>query len=681
MKEIQTQIKHNSIEQSINKNFIQNKAQSGIKNRKIKQVPKIENIKATVANTTANAVKVTSVAGKAAATTVEAAMPSETGNADDIGAAVADDVKHTAADVGKNVADYAQSAAQNHIKSISSKKALTKKSISSSVISSVGEKGARKAEKINKTSVPNRYVNPSAKPQLSNVAKNRIKSISNNKTIIQKAVSSPTILHSVNRSIKRAATNKIKSAKQKVITSTAKKSAMNLVSVASAAKISQKISFLRKSNERKNFKRAKIRGTGKVKVVAEKVAAAVGKTTQTVQKGAAAFTSTDSDNQVDIGENISRQLKDTATKAADKGIEKTAQGVKNVSKSLKSSRSIQTAQKHSGINKTIHTAQKRTIQKTVKATGNVSKKSVKTSAKAAKNAAKATKTTAKTTVKTTKTASKTTAKIIGGIAKAVGSLIVSPAGPIILIIAAVVLLIVLIVSIISGAAGAVSGATAAVVSPLNWIFGSSASSSTEDLKDAYEDYLDMATAAYKDIADYMEDTINDYSLDDNDILEFNGASITPASSGAYSVKTMLQDSADDIDWTYFIEVYYIYMQRTVDNPELTKEGMYEFMMSEYYSLETSEETGITCPTADCETDTYWCISDDYCPDVTYDEEDDITSCPGHEYSYCPGNHKKVTITFEVVPNILDVLGFTDEEKERLELGLNLLDELFAEEEP
>lgn len=680
MKEIQTQIKHNSIEQSIDKNFIQNKAQSGIKNRKIKQVPKIENIKATVANTTANAVKVTSVAGKAAATTVEAAMPSETGNADDIGAAVADDVKNTAADVGKNVADYAQSAAQNHIKSISNKKALTKKSISSSVISSVGEKAAKKAEIINQTSVPNRYVKPSVKPQLSNVAKHRIKSISNNKTIIQKAVSSPTILHSVNREIKRAATNKIKSAKQKVITSTAKKSAMNLVSVASSAKISQKISFLRKNNEKKTFKRAQTRGTGKVKVVVEKVAAAVGKTAQTVQKGAAAFTSTDSDNQVDIGENISRQLKDTATKAADKGIEKTAQGVKNVSKSLKSSRSIQTAQKHSGINKTIHTAQKRTIQKTVKATGNVSKKSVKTSAKAAKNAAKATKTTAKTTVKTTKTASKTTAKIIGGIAKAVGSLIVSPAGPIILIIAAVVLLIVLIVSIISGAAGAVSGATAAVVSPLNWIFGSSASSSTEDLKDAYEDYLDMATAAYKDIADYMEDTINDYSLDDNDILEFNGASITPASSGAYSVKTMLQDSADDIDWTYFIEVYYIYMQRTVDDPKLTKEGMYNFMLSEYYYLETSEETGITCPTADCETDTFY-HSSGYCNDGFVDDEDQLVKCEGHTYSYCPGNHKKVTITFEVVSNILDVLGFTDEEKEKLELGLNLLDELFAEEEP
>lgn len=644
MKEIQTQIKHNSIENGIDRNFIQNKAQNGIKNRKLKQNSKIENVKAAVANTTAQAAKIAGVAGKTAATTLEAAMPSGAGNTDDIGAAVADDFKRTAADLGNKVTDYAQNSI------------------------------FKAAERFKSGNIV-------VKPQMSVISKKRIKAISNNKTVIQKAVSSPTILHSVNRSIKRVATNKIQSAKQKVITATAKKSVTNLVSAVSSVKVSQKVALIKSNDKKRKLKNSKVYGSkDKIKAVTEKAVAVAEKTAETTQKGAAAFTSNDSGSLTDVGEDFSQQTKNTASKFADRGIEQSTQGVRNISKSIKNIRTATLNTPSKGVSKTLHTVQKRTIQKSAKTTGKVGKKTIKTAKRSAKAAAKATKAAAKTTVKVTKAVVDTTSKIVSGIAKAIGALMSTPAGPIILVVLIAVIVLIILVSVLTNLSTGTTSAVAAIVSPLDWIFGNSASSSTEDLKDTYDDYLDMAAEAYKDLASSMEEKINDYSLDDNDILEFNGASITPASSAALSVKEMLQDSADDIDWTYFIEVYYIYMQRTVDNPELTKDGMYSFMVSYYYSLETSSTRGITCPTADCQSVTWYHPSGKYCPDVEdYDEESDTPSCAGHTEHFCPGNHRKVTINFEAVPNILDVLGFTDEEKEKLELGLSLLDEIFPDE--
>lgn len=631
MKEIQTQIKHNSIENGIDRNFIQNKAQNGIKikNRKLKQNSKIENVKATVANTTAQAAKIAGVAGKTAATMLEAAMPSGAGNTDDIGAAVADDFKRTATDLGNKATDYAQNSI------------------------------FKAAERFKSGNIV-------VKPQMSVISKKRIKAISNNKTVIQKAVSSPTILHS---------------AKQKVITSTAKKSVTNLVSAVSSVKVSQKVALIKSNDKKRKLKNSKVYGSkDKIKAVTEKAVTVVEKTAETAQKGAAAFTSNDSGSRTDVGEDLSQQTKNTASKFADRGIEQSTQGVRNISKSIKNIRTATMNTPSKGVSKTLRTVQKRTIQKASKTTGKVGKKTIKTAKRSAKVAAKATKAAAKTTVKVTKAVVDTTSKIVSGIAKAIGALMSTPAGPIILVVLIAVIVLIILVSVLTNFSTGTTSAVAAIVSPLDWIFGNSASSSTEDLKDTYDDYLDMAAEAYKDLASSMEEKINDYSLDDNDILEFNGASITPASSAALSVKEMLQDSADDIDWTYFIEVYYIYMQRTVDNPELTKDGMYSFMVSYYYSLETSSTRGITCPTSDCQSVTWYHPSGKYCPDVEdYDEESDTPSCAGHTVDFCPGNHRKVTINFKAVPNILDVLGFTDEEKEKLELGLSLLDEIFPDE--
>ena len=574
MEKIQTQIRHDSIKHSVNRDGIQHQIQGGIRTGK-GQRTRLANVKNAVANT----VKISGAAGKTAIKAVKA-VPSG-GSTDNIGAAVAGETKRTATDVAK--------------------------------------KSSGVSDKIRKD------VRPVAKSSVQRFSVKQIKTV---------------------KAAKARALKRQKAVKQRIAQALqqTEKAFSQATNATATAKIKSKVKSIKSAKKRKFS----------VSTMVGKSVAVVSTTAAVAQKTAGAFSSNNRGAQTDTGSDLSHTVKDSAEKAAGKSVE----GVRKISGRVR--KTVKKAVNPTG--RTLQKAQKRAIKKTAQTTAKTAKKTAKAAAKAAKKTAEA-------TAKAAKAAAQLSAKIISAIAEAVGAIAASPVGLVVLIVAVVIILIMLIMGLISGSIGGVAGTVAPAVSSLEWLFGDTQSNDWDELTEKYQEYIEMADSAFDKLAGFA----GGLSFGERDTLVFNGAEFYPASSGLYYVQQTISNMTfDDV---YFVQLYYVYMLRYSDEPEMTAEGMYDFMYNLYFDISVTTAGGYACPTADCTTTT-WSHPSGYCPDVGEDED-----CPGHETApFCPHNHKRITVTFSARPDITDFLNFTDDELEMLDLGYMTLLSMFATED-
>ncbi len=311
-------------------------------------------------------------------------------------------------------------------------------------------------------------------------------------------------------------------------------------------------------------------------------------------------------------------------------------------------------------------AAKKRLKKARKRTLKTAKKAAKKTAKAAKGASKA----AKSAKKAAEELKSLLSEILPPIVKNV-----------LLIVGAVGIGIVLLLTLISGAADASVSSVTAVVEPISWLFdNNSPDGSTltdEEVFNAYKEYVDNALSQTKD---YVLSSVNSHSLGSRDTLVYNGSSFYPASSALdYITQSILSTT---IDYPNFIQICFIYKQRLErerlgldenNDPEITigQDDFYSFMKEHYFNLEISEIGGQPCPSRDCCTGTSY----DDCMKDKVDDDGKPKSCPGHTYYYCNYSHKKITVSFSPDSNLLDNLNFTDYERDKLEIGVELVEDI------
>ena len=701
MEKIQTQIPHDGIEHSVNREGVQHQIQNGIKTRKERRRLKLANVKKAVAGKAVNTVKSVGTATKT--------VTLGGGNANNVSAA-----KRTAANVvGKSfdaaekvdlgVVEKKKPAAISVSKSFASKSAveLTSQYVSSKQIHT--KKLRQKKVKLSnvKNTVANSTANtakiagsagtiavktveviPSAGGSEDDVGASAASEIKRSTTDIadksigaaQNAVSSVadkvkstsqlSAQHMFVRQIKARklkllsirnaksikpmlhSSRKLGAVKQKITKSLSQKAKYSAqIRITTIAKIKGKI---------KSIKKLKAKGKEKyISSAAAKAVSAVSNTAALAQKTSDVLSSNDRGTQVDTGGDLSHTVRNSVEKATNKSVE----SVRKISGRVR--KTVKKAANPTG--RTLQKAQKRTIKKTAQTTAKTAKKTAKAAAKTAQKTAEA-------TAKAAKTSAQLSAKIISAIAEAVGAIAASPVGLVILIVVVVIVLIILIMNLISGSIGGVAGTVAPAMSSLEWLFGDTQSNDWDELTEKYQEYIEMADSAFDELTGFA----GGLSFGERDTLVFNGAEFYPASSGLYYVQQSISNMTfDDV---YFVQLYYIYMLRYNDEPEMTQEGMYDFMYNIYFDISVTTTGGYACPTADCTTTT-WSHSSGYCPDVIEGED-----CPGHETPYCPHNHKRITVTFSARPDITDFLNFTDDELEMLDLGYMTLLSMFATED-
>lgn len=701
MEKIQTQIRHDGIEHSVNREGVQHQIQNGIKTRKERRQLRLANVKKTVAGKAVNTVKNVGTAAKT--------VTLGGGNANNVSA-----TKRTAANVvGKSfdaaekvdlgVVEKKKPAAISVSKSFASKSAveLTSQYVSSKQLHT--KKLRQKKVKLSnvKNTVANSTANtakiagsagtiavktveviPSAGGSEDDVGASAASEIKRSTTdiadksigAVQNAVSSVadkvkftsqlSAQHMFVRQIKAKklkllsirnaksinpvlhSSRKLGAVKQKITKSLSQKAKYSAqIHITTIAKIKGKI---------KSIKKLKTKGKKKyISGAAAKAVSAVSSTSALAQKTSDVLSSNDRGTQVDTGGDLSHTVRNSVEKATNKSVE----SVRKVSGRVR--KTVKKAANPTG--RTLQKAQKRTIKKTAQTTAKTAKKTAKAAAKTAQKNAEA-------TAKAAKTSAQLSAKIISAIAEAVGAIAASPVGLVILIVAVVIVLIILVMNLISGSIGSVAGTVAPAMSSLEWLFGDTQSNDWDELTEKYQEYIEMADSAFDELTGFA----GGLSFGERDTLVFNGAEFYPASSGLYYVQQSISNMTfDDV---YFVQLYYIYMLRYNDEPEMTQEGMYDFMYNLYFDISVTTTGGYACPTADCTTTT-WSHTSGYCPDVGEGED-----CPGHETPYCPHNHKRITVTFSARPDITDFLNFTDDELEMLDLGYMTLLSMFATED-
>lgn len=416
---------------------------------------------------------------------------------------------------------------------------------------------------------------------------------------------------------------------------------------------------------------------------AGKTAKTVGRTAGTAARGVSSAVGTAQkikgvSSGGDISGDFAEQTKAAAEKGAEIGFNVSKRVVRTVKKPVKAvKKKIKSASERT-VKKAVKSANKRVIKTTAKTSAKVAKRTVKTSVKVAKTAVKTARAAIRATANAVKVAAhaikaavQATVHAVQAAVHAVVALMSTPVGWVILGVALVVVLIVIIFNMVSGAATVPVSVVSGMEHSLDWLFGDDTSADLDELAENYQEYLDMVHYAFEDVKGDVEDMFEGFG--ERDTLVFNGAEFYPASSGLSYVQSNMTMNTDP---KYLIEVYYIYLLRSTDEPEITKEGLYGFMLAYLFEITVESEGGHSCPTADCSTTT-WSHPDGYCTEVEEGE-----ACPGHEVTFCPNNHKLITIEFKEVPDLTgaDVLSFTEEELELLEFGLLMLDEILEMED-
>lgn len=380
-------------------------------------------------------------------------------------------------------------------------------------------------------------------------------------------------------------------------------------------------------------------------------------------------------SNADISDDLAKQGKETSAAAINKGIDLSKKAAQKANKSIK------TAEQSKKVNnRALQKAQKRYIKtahkRLVKNPARITKNTVKTAKKAERTA----KAASQTAAKTAKTAAEVSEKIISGIAKAVGSLMSTPAGPIILAVVGVIVVIVLILNIVAGIIQAPISMISGIGSSLSWLFGGSDEDHlNDDIRDLYNAFEQKAISAMQSARTYFIDEINAISFEERDTLEFNETSYYPAASAESVIQSYLGNLSYG-DYPYLMQLCYIIKLRDEraaqslsenDMPEVAVEeaDILSLLKNYCYHFEITVKDHQSCPTSDCNSVT-WYHPDGYCPDVSTDE-----SCIGHLQYFCNLPHKKVIIKIqEVSKDVLenDILNLTQAEKSILDTGVNII---------
>ena len=381
-------------------------------------------------------------------------------------------------------------------------------------------------------------------------------------------------------------------------------------------------------------------------------------------------------SNADISDELAKQGKETSAAAINKGIDLSKKAAKKANEAIKTTREIKKVN-----NRALQKVQKRYIKTAHKRLVKNSATTAKNALKTAKKTAKSAKTTSQAAAKTAKTTVEATEKIISGVAKAVGSLMSSPAGPIILAVVAVIVVIVLIFNIVGGAIQAPISMISGIGSSLSWLFdfGGDEDHSGDDITDLYNAFEQKAISAMQNARAYFIGEISAIIFEDRDTLEFNGTSYYPAAA-AESITQNYLNNLTYGDYPYLMQLCYVIKlsdERAAqglgenDIPEVTVEesDILSLLKNYCYNFEIIVKDHQSCPTSDCNSVT-WYHPDGYCPDVSADE-----SCVGHLQYFCNRPHKKVIIKIqEVSKSVLenDILNLTSSEKSMLDTGVNII---------
>lgn len=660
--EIQSQIKRDSIENSIDRNAIQNRSEGGIKTAKVSQAAKTDNISKIKENARKGFVKAKrlqslATVGSAAAGIISVVVPK--GDGGDLSTESADKVKESAGNITVKSFDAIKSFAENKAKKL---KTIEKSGISGKIPHGrIYNLRVNISERITENIKPLKF------------ARDKTRAI---KASTVKAVNSLKVIKTVKRLNAIKVEDLVKASRPvkaiqslKVVKAVKRLNAIKVEDIIKNSKAVKAFNSLKAVKAVKKLNSIRIGWSHKKAAKdAEKIKVADGAVKGVVTAVSTVQRFKGLSGSGDFGSDLAEQTKDAAGKTAEKTVQLSKKAVSKISKSEKS---IKTAHKSAK-------SAKRTLQK-------ATKKAVKTSAKTtAKTTEKAAKAAAKTAAKTAEETAKITAKIVSSIANAIGSLMATPAGPIILAVVLGVVLIVIIFNVISSAIQVPVTVVSGAGSSLGWLFGDDSHSADDAIADIYYDFEPKAISAMESARTYYKDEISGISFGERDTLEFNGSSFYPASSADEFIQNYF-DNLDYDDYVYLLEICYIKKLRDervarglseTDIPEVTisEDDIFSFIIDYCYEFEITIIEGQPCPPRDCQEDEdiTWHYGDD-CPDVG----DDGGTCPGHPYTfnYCDNSHIKAVIKIQEVSRstIEDVLlALTEDERNMLETGIDLL---------
>ncbi len=324
----------------------------------------------------------------------------------------------------------------------------------------------------------------------------------------------------------------------------------------------------------------------------------------------------------------------------------------------------------------IKTNAKRAVRTTKRIVGAFKKGGAKAAAKEAAKVAK----------KVADVARKATIEAFKLIVKAV-ELIISNL-PVILIAVAVIIIAMLLIQGIGALVSAVSGTIEAT---LNWAFPEYESSEPLEIESLLKEYDKYLEEGLKKEREKRVDEASSYLTEDDDyyaVITNNGSlDWIPYSGGAGASTVMERLNSIEPDKTEFYALLFVYKQKI--NNEADGNGsddIYDIsftsgdisgFINQYYDITITFESGLSCPGKNCHTDT--CSDVSSCTNrgsqgvpVIDPETGEPTGevvvvyyCKGHPY--CDNEHKKSTITWVVNSNVTDDLGFTQEEKERVDI--------------
>ncbi|MCM1060926.1 MAG: hypothetical protein NC452_11630 [Eubacterium sp.] len=661
MKEIQAEIRRDRIENDSRKTELQGKVSSGLKTSK-------SSVKAEGSNginaKVASVLKTTAAVGSVAANMISTAMPAESG--DDLSSNAANEFRENAGKVTDKSLSAVKNLAEKRIENLNHPEDTLRREISDKIKGKI-------------TSSFNRS-------QLGQGVQNIKRQVHNVKALATNRINNIAPVRAV-RNVK----NKVKRIEKKV-TRNVNKIKRTVVKAIDPRRIfnknygkltAKKVKKLKKKAAKRKDKAGKIKNRFKgVGLAVRGVSGTVGAASRVRN-----FTS---DN--DAGSNLAEMGKDFAAKgaelsyrAAKKVLKKPAKAVtKQVKKVGK--RAVKTA-----VNKIKKKLAKKTAKTTVKAT----QRTIKTSVKAVKATAKIFANAAKMAIQAAKAAIQAAVKV----GQALVELLATPVGWIILGVVLVIVLIIILFNTISGAAGATTSVVSGVGSSLSWLFGGGGGDADSgdvtaandgDIAELYEEFEGTAHLAMHKAKDYWKDQINGISFGSRDTLVFDGTSFYPASSADGYIQSYFT-AMDYDDYMYLMQMCYIKKLRDEraaqglsenEMPEvtITESDIKSFLLNYCYEFDITIIGNQTCPGANCRssTSTYtsYCGGGESCSN-----HGESGSCLGHSETettyYCDHSHIKAVVTIrKVLKSELedDILVLTDDERQLLNLGLDILND-------
>ncbi len=396
----------------------------------------------------------------------------------------------------------------------------------------------------------------------------------------------------------------------------------------------------------------------------------------------------------DAGNNLAEMGKDIAAKGADLSFRATKKVLKKPAKAI--TKQVKKVGKRA-LKTAVNKVQKKLAKKTAKTAAKATQRTLKTTVNVAKATAKIVANAAKVAAHAIKAAIQAAVQAAQAVGEAVVTLLATPVGWIILAVVLVVVLIVILFNMLSGAATVPVSTVSSVGSSLSWLFGGddNNNSNNNDMAELYSGFEEKAHTAMTNAKNYYQGQISGISFGDRDTLVFNGASFYPASAADDYVQDYF-DNLDYDDYKYLMEMCYIKKlrdERTAqglsenDLPEVTidENDIKDFLLTYCYSFNIDIIGGQACPTLDCcsrtSTSTSYCGGGDDCSN-----HDDDGECLGHDETtttyYCDHSHIKAIVTLQEIPKDElenDILVLTDDEREMLDLGLQILNEGLTDE--